>query len=434
MNIKELEELGQMSKVYSENTARVWEHELNLLVAQLRKWPNLTATVDAPLFRLDTADQQKVAPHMLVMGLQTSNTETASDALRQYERIMRKRHVLEEEVVAITMRAIEKNIKFVLQRGFAYQSYYPIGYIRQFNDLDIVLATVDDFNRLFPELEQLGYFIARPVVLRYDGNRGSSATIAFNKHHSDLTEPVMLDVSIAAITISPITSWRLPDSAWETRQPLVINSVIVPILAPTYNLLSLFIEAFQRENLLLRDILDLDRLALQAIDVHFLKTSLKLLGLQHEADRFRRIARRSNLEHLLPLLDSLVPKPSALAERPRYLGRLIGHVIPVTAQNSWTRTVAAITYMGCIGTINKIEDRAPIASLFVYQHISARLVYRLGLPIYLFPVSDPSGTDISSISESGSAAVTEYMHLGTSCYFCRARPMISVEEILRTGN
>lgn len=420
-----------MSKKQREQQQGDWNQFVRTLLFSLDRWPDLEGVQAAVLPDFAQADKEKVGPHVLLLG---GESHQYSEHAQHLPRIMNKRHILGAEIAAIARAAAERNARFVLQRAFAYQSYYPQGYIRQFNDLDIVVAGLDDLTRLLPALMELGYYVVRPLVLRCSDGADPWVGIAFNKQRADLPEPVMLDVCVSGPSISGVSYCRVPNSVWADRQSLTIDVSSVPMLPPTFNLLSLFIEAFERDQLYVRDLLDLDRMARQPLDMEQLCADISALQLGHEVDRFRRLVHRANLEHLFPLFDRLPRVGLPLPEQPRWVSRVLGHMAPMVVRRSLGRAAAGLGYGGLSEWLDWIEDAVPNASLWVYRRLSSRRVYTLGLPIYLFSAAG-SGSSVGSKvgPQFERTELGEYVVVAGRRYFTRVRPVVSEDELAVIG-
>lgn len=387
-----------------------WNELLATLVRDIRAKPSEATLSSATLPDFTAADREKVAPQILALRARASGGNLSPADAAHLERIRHKRHILAEEIAIVGRAASATAAAFVIQRGFAFQSYYPAEYIRQFNDLDIVVPDLATLDRLLPALFAQGYYIARPLVLCRSATPLPWVGIALNKRRADLPEPVMLDVTVGGPAVGSLHFWQFPAAAWESRQFIPIGSSSVPILSPSFNLIALFVEACEREQLCVRDLLDLECLAQQPLDLELVRVTLAQLHLEHEVKRFTAAAHAAGLAHLLPLLHQI--------------GGQVGKgraSLPVIRGRAYDMAVQALDWL---------EDRAPNLCLWMYQRIPTQRVYRLGLPVYLFHTAEgaPPGARPNNPSFARNRQ-HDVVILAGQRYLGRARPLIAEHEI-----
>lgn len=402
---------------------------LSILLTTLRSWPRTNVNdTSASLPSLREADRQKVGPHVAAVQERLGRSMAGSEAY--IDRVRHKRDLLEAEMVAALEMAEGLGIRLFPLRGFATQAAYPAGYVRQFNDLDLVVPTPAEFGLALGTLRARGYFLARPLVLRQMcGNGGAVvATAALNKCHPELGEPIMLDLLLAGPALSRVSSYRIPLQAWAECTATELGGLTMKVLSPTDSLLGLLIECCERDDLVLRDLLDLDRLSVGSIDTAVLTEAVKELRLEFEVWRLRYVARRSGLmPRALEILEPLAPSvpPGLLMAQGAW--RAAAEIRRARGNDGVLAAAARVAYLTFYPLLDRLEDWFPQRALEVYQQLSAQQVFDLGLPIYLFevPYRARPGDGPTFDRIRGQDVVS----FAGRCYLCRARPLIGEDEI-----
>lgn len=365
-------------------------HRAALLSLIARELFNLEATpLPFSLPTVELADQEKVAPQVLELYRTRGQESPALHADAQ--RISHKRGILAEELALVATRLKEEGLLFVAMRGFAIQSHYPEGQLRQFNDLDLVLPDSDQFGRALAVLKDLGYFVARPMTARRTES-GAWVGASLNRLREDLDHPVYLDLLAEGPGLSMFAHHRLPDVAWGRLETMLVGGVEVPALAATDALVAFAVELQEREWVTARDVIDACLLATKA-DCAEAMEAIGRLGLSAQVER------------LLELADSAgLAAPDGLRQGAVSSLRSPG----ASVHSGWyTRLHRAASW---------VEDRHTGAGCWVAR-VSARHLYRSGRPIFLIP---------SAASVRGSRSHSEPGLF--SGMVLRGRPFLSSKE------
>jgi hypothetical protein len=333
----------------------------------------------------ERADDEKIAPHVLSVALLQGDL---SPAMREKLTAIRtKRAVLAAEAVAVVGLARQVDSRLLFVRGFSLVPAYPSGYVRQFNDLDIVVASEPELERLLTALEARGYFFSRPAVVRRGMGDGTTAwaLLSLNRHDPSLDEPIILDVELGGVSTNALAHLPLPASMFDAPAMVALDEGLVPAPDADHGLLVLIAELYERPRITLRDLLDADRLE------HLLRRPEQVV----------ETVRRRRME---PQVGRLAAAAEALGETD--LGRRLRRLAP-GARSAWSgsgRTAALSTLVrsACDESVwtaparisaalaepllRAVEERAPRAALRSLARLPPRWAYRLGLPVHLFPL------------------------------------------------
>lgn len=374
------------------------------LLHDLSSWPNPAPLRSAIPF--PEADREKIAPHVL------RKLEAAGLVDGQWKegrtRIQEKRSLLEAEAACLSEVAAAVGARHLFMRGFAYQALYPPGYVRQFNDLDLAIASEAELARLLPELERRGYYSSRPPVVRrdFDHPGGRWMVLALNRRHPQLAEPLMLDLYLGGPSITRHTHWLLADELYERGRLLELGGGAAFVPDATSCLLGFVVECFERDRLCARDFLDLQALAEAQPDAVDLAREIARLELGGKA--LELAAAAEAVGHELPA--ALLRE--AAGRRPLRLG----HLWPRLWRESRVRAPVRALHAALAGRLEQLEDRFPETALDICASLPPRLTFELGLPLFLFSMAP--GADCSR---------QHFQACGRS-YLARCRPLLSEDE------
>lgn len=229
--------------------------------------PAVRDAVAAVLARpdLDGADGAKLS--YLVLDLaERSGIELTQDQAAELARLRRRSRVLDEELVGIAEALAQVTADYVLLRAGALGRHYPNGWVRQYNDVDLLLRDERPVAAVLDRLAGQGYHLARPVVSRAQGS-GVWLGLALNKPAPALGHPMYLDLTTLGPGLSRTRCLPLPERAWRTRERLMVGSCAVPVLDAAWQAVVFAVELVERRGAyLLRDVLDLAMLDRAGVD------------------------------------------------------------------------------------------------------------------------------------------------------------------------
>ncbi|KKO53463.1 nucleotidyltransferase family protein [Paenibacillus sp. DMB20] len=290
--------------------------------------------------------------------------------------------------MSLIVRHLSKtNINYALLRGFGFQSYYPTGYNRQFNDIDIIVKTIEDFNNIMDLLLGLEYFIAKPMVIRKQKSKFDNDSVwigvALNKRTDKLDHPIMVDITLGGPSISHQSHYPLDERSWNSLQFIEIGNVSVPILSDTDNFLLLLCESYERNSLYIRDLLDMEQIIQANIDIHRVKDKLKKLELFGQVQQFRQYAEKINLTNILSFLDSLQDQ-SAFSN---HKSKQTLHIKKVMKYRPFLNRIVGIYFEPLVSRMEQFENKYPEKAMNIYSRVPLNFIFNIGWPLYLFPES-----------------------------------------------
>lgn len=335
---------------------------------------------------LEEALQEKILPQVL-----GSRSDPASRAAAVRE--SHRREVLERELVTLCDTLLPLGVDFVLLRGLAVARHYADPRTRQFGDLDVLVRHVGDLPPILSALNAVGHRVVRPVILR-GGARGARpwAGVALNKNVRDLDHPVYVDITTSGPAVTALSHVALPDRVWERRECLVVGDSSVPVLAATDLVVVFAVELCERAVCVVRDGLDLARLARLPIDQGEVRRCLEAAQAGGGLARLRPLLAAAGQPELVRFLDGLAPGP---------------------ASRRWSLRVTANEMARVFG------QRCPHLALRLARSASlTRLAAFAGLPVFLLP----SKTPLPGLSGAKLLG-------GMSGYVARWRPLADEQEI-----
>ncbi len=360
------------------------------LVEHLDQWSSYKNVRDIP--SIEEADRQKLTPHIISIirdNKENLPIEQVSKALDKEFAIQHKRNILIDELVSVNTIAEQNNISYVVLRGFSLQSYYPKNYIRQFNDIDILVKTEEDLALILPKLQELGYFIAKPLTVRYQPESSNKLWmgIALNKIVPELDHPIYLDVTLGGPSISFQTHYSLDEISWERITYISLRDIKIPSFAPIDSILVLLSETFERTNLYIRDLLDLHQIIKHQssqIDYDWLSNQIKQSNLENEYWRFYTLSETYGLTLITNFLSKLKVKEKNIRGKKFWLD-IKNHILPTLNKREINFKIYGFLYYFLIPIVDKLEDKYPLKALNIICLFSPEKFFKLGLPIYLFP-------------------------------------------------
>jgi hypothetical protein len=373
-------------------------------VADLATWPCPRAAEAAIPF-ID-ADREKVAPHVFrkleLGGLVDEEWRQRRD------RMLAKRAILEEEAIELAEVIASSRARYVFMRGFAVQASYPAEYMRQFNDLDIAIATEDELERVLARLDRRGYYSSRPPVIRRDLEQASRRWIVMplNRRHRELEEPIMLDLYLGGPSITRHTHYLFPQRVFERPSWVRVRGRSLAVPDATHIFLGALAECYERDHLLARDLLDLQSIGVFDLDTAHVAREVVRLRMGAKVAEVAAVARSVGLVPLSGLLTRLAGR----------FPRVLGHLWPRLVRESWRHAPIRAANAALAGPIDYLEDRFPGPALAFYRRVPPQLAFDLGLPIYLFNVGNEPAPPASRFQ------------VCARTYLARCRPVLSEEE------
>ncbi len=283
-------------------------------------------------------------------------------------RLRRREAVMNAELGEVADALAGGPCEYLLMRGPALTRFYPEGWVRQYNDLDILVRNERSVPEVLSRLARRGYYVARPVVSRATA-AGTWLGIALNKRVSGLGHPMYLDVTSLGPALSSTRNLTLPSAVWRTLDTVGVNEARIPVLPRDWQAALFAVElAERRGSFVLRDVLDLAMLDRSSPDWSAVRSRLR--GFAEAAAALGAVAR---------------------------LGRDCGRAADGTTGAAgplavtWPaprrrppgpRAVAAATVSTLIG---RAKRRSPVLARWMAERAPARLWFALGLPVYLLP-------------------------------------------------
>jgi Uncharacterised nucleotidyltransferase len=189
---------------------------LSALTRALRRWPQPDAPADhwralAEEVELPAADPAQLRRHKVTGSYLRLRPGDGTESRRQRHRAA----VLADELADVAGRLASAGVEHAVLRGPAIGRFYPPGWPREANDVDLVLRRPPDLATAFDALAPAGWFPARPVTTRRErGVGGTWAAAALNKLRPDLDHPVYLDLTVGGPAVDRCRCVVLPAAAW----------------------------------------------------------------------------------------------------------------------------------------------------------------------------------------------------------------------------
>jgi hypothetical protein len=317
----------------------------------------LTAVLSAADIDLGAAKLGFPVLHLAAqLGVPLTDAQTAELArLRRREAVMNAE--LEQVVAALD------GLDHLLMRGPALTRWYPEGWVRQYNDLDLLIRDAAAVPAVLSRLARHGYYVARPIVAR-TGRAGTWLGIALNKQVEGLGHPMYLDVTSLGPALGSTRNLTLPAAAWRTRESVPLGNVSVPVLDRFWQAALLAVELVERDGAFaLRDVLDLAVLDRGDLDRAAVRSRL--------VDVPEAVAA---LDALAGLAGTCATAAGDQPDRPA-LDRP-GRRRPGLRARVADRTTTVI---------RGVKRRSPALARVLVERAPARLWFALGLPVYLLP-------------------------------------------------
>lgn len=300
---------------------------------------------------------------------------------RQRQRAM----VLADELADVAGRLAGAGVEHALLRGPAVGRFYPPGWPREANDVDLLVRRPSQLAVSFAALAPAGWFLARPVVTRRDaGVGGTWAAAALNKLRPDLSHPVYLDLTVGGPAVDRCRCVPVPAAAWAGVDRVRVRQVDVPAFGPTQLAVLLAVEWMERDEPIGRDLLDY--LVLRDAGVDW--------------DQVRRAIRRHRLQRGVRALSALAAE-AGLAEAAGHLRRLAPTAAP--SPRGWRQRLLA----GTDRLYGWGMRHRPVAVLEVVERMPAVAWYGLGLPVYAYPPR-PDGRRLRGAGGAAAAGLPGY--------------------------
>jgi hypothetical protein len=220
-----------------------------------------------------------------------------------------------------------RGIPMILVKGFATEAFYPSGYQRQFDDIDLAVPSVDAFWLLASHLKPIGYEV-KVVVLAERPDAPTCmgmAKLAMDRGLGDLCE---IEVQIGAFPLHWFSEYRFEAEFWNRAGPLISFPLEGP--APLDAAIILLGEMLERDAPRARDAIDLMMVARQLTpaDASELAAAADRLALWRELTTMRTLLRGLGDEG--EAAASRLPTPSKIGARLpwRALERAAHHDLP----------------------------------------------------------------------------------------------------------
>ncbi|HEV7658118.1 MAG TPA: GNAT family N-acetyltransferase [Mycobacteriales bacterium] len=346
-------------------TSAVSDRELlSALTRALRRWPQPDAPADhwralADEVELPAADPAQLRRHKVTGSYLRLRPGDGTESRRQRHRAA----VLADELADVAGRLASAGVEHAVLRGPAIGRFYPPGWPREANDVDLVLRRPPDLATAFDALAPAGWFPARPVTTRREpGVGGTWAAAALNKLRPDLDHPVYLDLTVGGPAVDRCRCVVLPAAAWAGSGRVRIRDADVAGFGPTQLAVVLAVEWMERDRAIGRDLLDF--LVLRDVGIGW--------------DEVGRAIRRHGLQRGVRALAALAAE-TGLAEPAEHLRRLAPATGP--AGPGWRQRLLTRTERLSRWAIR----RRPVATLEVVERMPAATWYGLGLPLYAYP-------------------------------------------------
>lgn len=295
------------------------------------------------------------------------NIELTADQATELARLRRRESILNAELAAVADALGDGAIDYVLMRGPALTRFYPDGWVRQYNDLDILLRNDASIPEVLDRLSRRGYYVARPIVGRASAT-GVWLGVALNKRLDGLGHPMYLDVTTLGPGLSTTRNITLSGHAWRTLDTIQINDSRIPVLGQDWQVALFGVELVERGRFFVaRDVLDLAMLSREQPDWARIRTDLN--------DHAEAVAALGSLARLGLACERAADRH----DRP---------ATPVAAWPDRRRRGPGPRALAALATrtvIRRLSQRRPAAARWLAERLSARLWFALGLPIYLLP-------------------------------------------------
>lgn len=277
--------------------------------------------------------------------------------------------VLNAELAGIAAALAGSGADYLVMRGPALTRFYPTGWVRQYNDLDLLVRDDTALPTVLRRLARHGYYVARPVVSRAVAT-GIWRGIALNKQVDQLGHPMYLDMTSLGPALSSTRHLTVPAACWQDREMLTTAGIPVPVSGATWQVALFAAELVERRgSFVLRDVLDLAALGRgspdwAAVRAYLQETPQAGAALGSLILLARACGELSGTSGGVPaeLLDISWPRPHRSALEPRAL-------------------VAATVTRG----IRLAKRRSPGLARWLVERAPTRAWFALGLPVYLLP-------------------------------------------------
>ncbi|TMD09990.1 MAG: nucleotidyltransferase family protein, partial [Chloroflexi bacterium] len=210
---------------------------LSALVTSLENWDH----PHVPRHVLDALPIDLVERHRIVLHVrhlwERRGDAVPPDLSRRFEELAYRRNFLEQELSEVAREATGRRLRFALIKGFAFESYYPRGYARDFGDLDLVVPSLEEFDAFLDLLHGRGYHVGSAIVALRPQVPGASPCVgvAVENQGSDARHACKVDLSAGGHFISHLTFCAIPDSLWHEPPTISLRGVPIPILPVVHN-------------------------------------------------------------------------------------------------------------------------------------------------------------------------------------------------------
>jgi hypothetical protein len=311
------------------------------------------------------ADREKLSYLVLHLAAQFGLALVGEHAA-ELERLRRRDTILEREGAAVTQALLATGCDHLLLRAQGLRRFYPPGWVRQYNDLDILVRNDRDVGSIFKSLAHLGYYVARPVVARREGTN-NWVGVALNKQLIGLGHPMYVDLTTLGPALTRSRCLRLPDEAWRDRDHTAIGDATISVLDSNWQAVIFAVEMVERNRqFVLRDVVDLAMLHHAGVEWPLVYQRLGRSPLaQHALISLTRWAREYTVSGPADALGDV-------ASRGRNAYR---------CNADWKDVAVRVTD----ASIRAVRRRDSAFAPRLVEHLPTSAWYRLGLAIFLLP-------------------------------------------------
>ncbi|WP_433475105.1 nucleotidyltransferase family protein [Spirillospora sp. CA-142024] len=338
--------------------------------------PSPPAEIHSLLALPDLADAERAKLSYLALHFaERWDVTLTAEQSAELSRLRRRTAILERELATVGATLNRGGADYVLLRAVGLSRFYPDGWVRQYNDVDILLRDDRSLPAALDRLRGLGYYLARPIASRRSGT-GLWLGLALNRQVSDLGHPMYLDLTTLGPALSRARSLTLPEDAWRRREQVTVAGTPIPVLDPTWQAVVFAGEMVERDGAYQpRDALDL--VMLHRGGARWPEVAARLRSAPDAAEALGRVAElaRSSLPAAGLGTDPPVSRPAGRWPLPGAPSRLpYWRDAVVEASDALVRAVRRVS---------------PRAARHLVERAPARAWFAAGLPVYLLPVPPP---------------------------------------------
>jgi hypothetical protein len=241
------------------------------------------------------ARAHRVLPQ-IIPALPSSQTADAHS-----KRIERRNALLGDTLRQVAVDAAELGIVLAFPKGFSLQELYPQGQLRQFVDLDIQLASVNDLWRLHPLLEALGFSISILTLGRDQWSGRLIGSAGYSHRDAEIGNwKLEIDIQFGGLMLRGGRTYALDEEFWGSTQTLPWGNAPAPSVP--HSLVLLFAEIAERKEVIFRDIVDFALLSkrIEQARLDWVAGAVRENGLGSSVRAIAKAASRSGVTAAMP--------------------------------------------------------------------------------------------------------------------------------------